>query len=151
MNSDVHHIFASDGYVNSKRSSYPYAVVGSATFTSDNNSKVGSSVTSGYSGTVFEPIDEFKGDLARAYFYMATRYENVISSWQNNSSSSDAVLNGSSNQVFETWQLNLLISWHNADPVSQYEIDRNNAAQTYQGNRNPFVDHPEWVELVWVN
>jgi len=151
MNSDVHHIFATDGYVNSKRSSYPYAVVGSTTFTSDNNSKVGSSVTSGYSGTVFEPIDEFKGDLARAYFYMATRYEDVISGWENNSSSSDAVLNGSSNQVFETWQLNMLISWHNADPVSQYEIDRNNAAQTYQGNRNPFVDHPEWVESIWVN
>ncbi len=151
MNSDVHHIFASDGYVNSKRSSYPYAVVGSATFTSNNNSKVGSSVTSGYSGTVFEPIDEFKGDLARVYFYMATRYEDVISGWENNSSSSNAVLNGSSDQVFETWQLNMLISWHNADPVSQYEIDRNNAAQTYQGNRNPFVDHPEWVESIWVN
>jgi len=151
MNTDVHHIFASDGYVNSKRSSFPYGAVGSATFTSANNSKLGSSVTFGYSGTVFEPIDEFKGDIARAYFYMATRYENVIGSWQNNSSSSNAILDGTNNHVFENWQLNMLKSWHNSDPVSQYEIDRNNAAHTYQGNRNPFIDHPEYVDMIWIN
>ncbi|MGB0495289.1 MAG: endonuclease [Kangiellaceae bacterium] len=149
MNSDVHHIFATDGYVNSKRGSFPYAVVGSTTFVSNNNSKLGTSISAGYSGTSFEPINEFKGDIARAYFYMATRYENVIAGWEKNSSASDAVLNGTNNQVFETWQLNLLINWHNADPVSQYEIDRNNAAQNFQGNRNPFVDHPEWVEVIW--
>ncbi len=152
MNSDVHHIFASDGYVNSKRSSYPYGEVGSASYTSSNGSKVGSAQSGlGYSGTVFEPIDEFKGDLARAYFYMATRYENVIGNWQSNSSSVDAVLNGSSNAVFESWFLTMLKSWHNADPVSQKEIDRNNAAQSYQGNRNPFVDHPEFVGAIWGN
>jgi len=151
MNSDVHHIFASDGYVNSKRSSFPYGAVGSTTFTSNNGSKLGSSSTFGYSGTVFEPIDEFKGDLARAYFYMATRYENVIGSWQNNSSSSNAILDGTNNHVFEVWQLDMLKSWHNIDPVSQYEIDRNNAAHTFQGNRNPFIDHPEYVDMIWVN
>ena len=75
MNSDVHHIFASDGYVNGRRSSYPYGEVGSASYTSQNGSKLGSAANGlGYSGTVFEPVDEFKGDLARAYFYMATRY-----------------------------------------------------------------------------
>ena len=149
MNSDVHHIFASDGFVNGKRSSFPYGVVGSATFTSANNSKVGSSVTAGYAGTVFEPIDEFKGDIARAYFYMATRYENAIGTWQGNSTSANAVLNGTSTQVFEAWHLAMLKSWHNSDPVSQYEIERNNAAHPYQGNRNPFIDHPEWVEAIW--
>ncbi len=150
MNSDVHHIYATDGYVNSKRSAYPYGEVASASFTSTNNSKLGSATTSlGYSGTVFEPIDEFKGDLARAYFYMATRYENVISSWQNNSTYGNAILDGSSNKVFETWQLNMLINWHNNDPVSQKEIDRNNAALDHQGNRNPFIDHPEYVDSIW--
>lgn len=150
MNSDIHHIFATDGFVNSKRSSFPYGEVGSATFTSQNGSRTGSAASGlGYSGTVFEPIDEFKGDLARAYFYMATRYEDRISGWQNNSSYGNAVLDGSANKVFETWFLNLLKQWHNADPVSQKEIDRNNAAETYQGNRNPFVDYPEFVDQIW--
>ena len=43
----------------------------------------------------------------------------------------------------------MLLEWHANDPVSQREIDRNNAAYTYQGNRNPFIDHPEWVECIW--
>ena len=150
MNSDVHFIFASDGYVNSKRSSYPYGEVGSATFTSNNGSKLGSAtVTLGYNGTVFEPIDEFKGDLARAYFYMATRYENVIGSWQNNTTYSNAVLDGTSNHVFEPWQLDMLLRWHTNDPVSQKEINRNDAAFGHQGNRNPFIDHPEYVDAIW--
>jgi endonuclease I len=152
MNSDVHHIYATDGFVNSKRSGYPYGEVASASFTSTNNSKLGSSTTAlGYTGTVFEPIDEFKGDLARAYFYMAVRYENVISSWQNNSVYGDAILDGSSNRVFELWQLEMLKRWHANDPVSQKEIDRNEAAFGHQGNRNPFVDHPEYVDSIWGN
>jgi len=149
MNSDVHHIFASDGYVNGRRSSFPYGEVGSATYTSNNGSKLGSGSGIGYTGTVFEPIDEFKGDLARAYFYMATRYQDQIAGWEGNSSSSNAALNGTSTQVFETWMLNMLKKWHNDDPVSQKETDRNNAAQDHQGNRNPFVDHPEFVQSIW--
>ncbi|MCW1720343.1 endonuclease [Pseudoalteromonas sp. A3] len=150
MNSDVHHIYATDGYVNSKRSSYPFGEVASASFTSTNGSKVGSAASSiNYSGTVFEPIDEFKGDFARAYFYMATRYENVIGSWQNNTTASNAVLNGTSNQVFENWVVAMLLNWHNADPVSQMELDRNQAAYEFQGNRNPYIDHPEFVEMIW--
>jgi endonuclease I len=152
MNSDVHHIYATDGFVNSKRSGFPFGEVATASFTSTNNSKLGSATTTlGYNGTVFEPIDEFKGDLARAYFYMAARYENVISSWQNNSVYGDAILDGSSGQVFELWQLEMLKRWHTNDPVSQKEIDRNEAAFGHQGNRNPFVDHPEYVDSIWGN
>ncbi|MEJ2912128.1 endonuclease [Pseudoalteromonas sp. C12FD-1] len=150
MNSDVHHIYATDGYVNSKRSNFPFGEVASATFTSTNGSKLGSAASSlNYSGTVFEPIDEFKGDFARAYFYMATRYENVIGAWQNNTTASNAVLNGTSNQVFENWVVTMLLNWHNADPVSQMELDRNQAAYEFQGNRNPYIDHPEFVEMIW--
>lgn len=150
MNSDIHHIFATDGFVNSKRSSFPYGEVGSASFVSSNGSRLGNAASGlGYSGTVFEPIDEFKGDLARAAFYMATRYENVIAGWENNSSYSDAVLDGSAAKVFENWALDLLISWHSADPVSAKEIARNEAAFAHQGNRNPFVDHPEYVDAIW--
>jgi endonuclease I len=152
MNTDVHHIFATDGFVNSKRSSYPYGEVSSASYTSGNGSKVGSASNSlGYTGTVFEPIDEFKGDLARAYFYMATRYENDIDGWDNNSIYADAVLNGSDDQVFEAWFLTMLKIWHTQDPVSQKEIDRNEAAYSHQGNRNPFVDYPSFVNEIWGN
>ncbi|RRS09552.1 MULTISPECIES: endonuclease [unclassified Pseudoalteromonas] len=149
MNSDIHHIFASDGYVNSKRSNFPFGEVGSASYTSSNGSRVGSATGINYSGTVFEPIDAFKGDFARAYFYMATRYQDVIANWQNNTSYSDAVLNGSQDQVFETWVVNMLKRWHNEDPVDALEQARNQAAYEFQGNRNPFVDHPEFVEAIW--
>ncbi len=69
MNSDGHHLFATDGYVNAKRSNWPFGEVGTSTYVSSNGSKLGQASTAlGYSGTVFEPIDEFKGDFARAYF-----------------------------------------------------------------------------------
>lgn len=152
MNSDAHHLFATDGYVNAKRSNWPFGEVASATYVSSNGSKLGNTSSSlGYNGTVFEPIDEFKGDFARAYFYMATRYENVIGSWQNNSTNSDAVLNGTSTTVFEPWLLSMLKRWHKEDPVSTKEIDRNQAVFEFQGNRNPFIDHPEFVTQIWGN
>ena len=150
MRSDVHHLFASDGKVNGMRSNYPFGEVSSASYTSGNGSRLGTARSGlGYSGTVFEPIDEFKGDLARAYFYMATRYQNLIAGWETNSTESNIVLNGTSDQVYEDWVITMLMDWHINDPVSQKEIDRNNAAYTYQGNRNPFVDHPEYVNAIW--
>lgn len=152
MNSDVHHIFATDGFVNSKRSSFPYGKVGTASYISTNGSKLGTALSgSGYSGTVFEPIDEFKGDIARAYFYMATRYQDRLANWQGNSSEANAALNGTTTQVFESWLLQLLKQWHEQDPVSQKERDRNDAAYQYQGNRNPFVDYPQFVSAIWGN
>ncbi|WP_419813088.1 endonuclease [Bacterioplanoides sp.] len=148
MRSDVHHLFATDGFVNSRRSNHPYGNVSSASWTSRNGSKLGNEASAQFNGTVFEPIDEFKGDLARAYFYIATRYENRIANWQGNGTA-DNVLNGTANQVFDSWHLNLLKAWHQLDPVSQKERDRNQAAFAYQGNRNPFVDNPQWVNVIW--
>ncbi len=149
MYSDLFQIVPTDGYVNGQRSNWPYGEVNSASWTSQNGSKVGSNSTSGYSGTVFEPIDEYKGDFARIYFYMATRYEEQIASWENNSSNSDAALDGTSYPCYEEWYLNLLLDWHQNDPVSQKEIDRNNEIYDIQDNRNPYVDHPEYVNQVW--
>jgi endonuclease I len=152
MNSDGHHLFATDGYVNAKRSNWPFGEVSSTTYVSSNGSKLGAaSSTLGYNGTVFEPIDEFKGDFARAYFYMATRYENVIANWENNSTSSDAVLDGTNTTVFEPWLLAMLKRWHKEDPVSAKERERNQAVFDFQGNRNPFIDHPEFVGQIWGN
>jgi hypothetical protein len=143
MVSDAHFITPTDGKVNGQRSNYPHGPVTSATWTSLNGSKLGASTTAGYSGPIFEPINEFKGDIARMYFYFATRYENTVAGY------SYAMFNGTSNQVFTTTFLNLLIAWHNQDPVSTREIDRNNAIYNSQNNRNPYIDHPEYVQAIW--
>lgn len=85
MRNDAHFVTPTDGKVNGDRGNLPFGKVGATTLTSLNGSKVGGAsntgYASGYSGTVFEPIDEFKGDIARMYFYFATRYENVLNSW----------------------------------------------------------------------
>ncbi len=143
MYTDMFHIVPTDGYVNNRRGNYPFGEVGNASWTSLNGSKVGTSDYPGYTGTVFEPIDEYKGDFARAYFYMATRYENNIAGWNS------PMLDETAYPVFTEWALNLLMEWHEQDPVSAKEIARNNAIYQWQQNRNPFIDHPEFVNLVW--
>ena len=143
MVSDAHFITPTDGKVNGQRSNYPHGTVAAVTWTSLNGSKLGSSSVSGYSGTVFEPIDEFKGDIARMYFYFATRYETTVSGY------SYPMFNGTSNQVFTTAFLNMLLAWNALDPVSPREIARNNAIYGTQNNRNPYIDHPEYVQQVW--
>ncbi len=149
MVSDAHFITPTDGKVNGMRSNFPHGVVGTATYTSKNGSKLGpglnSGYASGYSGKVFEPLDDFKGDIARMYFYFATRYENVITTWGN----SYDMFNGSSDQVFAEPFLTILLTWNTQDPVSASEIARNNAIYARQGNRNPFIDHPEYVNEIW--
>ncbi|WP_337966698.1 endonuclease [uncultured Flavobacterium sp.] len=143
MVADAHFITPTDGKVNGMRSNYPHGTVGSATYTSQNGGKLGSSSVSGYSGTVFEPINEFKGDIARMYFYFATRYENTVAGY------SYAMFDGSSNKVFTTAFLNVLLAWNAQDPVSAREIARNNAIYARQNNRNPYIDHPEYVNQIW--
>ena len=150
MNTDMFHLVPTDGKVNGMRDNYPFGETVSPTYTSGNGSKLGPCSYSGYTGVVFEPIDEYKGDFARNYFYMATRYENVIAGWYQNDPNADAVLQNNSFPVFESWFLSMLGEWHAADPVSQKEIDRNNDIYTsFQHNRNPYIDHPEYVNTIW--
>jgi endonuclease I len=84
MYSDLFMVLPTDGYVNNRRSNYPYGKVGQTSWVSQNGSKLGTSIVQGYTGTVFEPIDSFKGDFARIYFYVATRYKDEIPSWSSN-------------------------------------------------------------------
>ncbi|MBR0433663.1 MAG: endonuclease [Bacteroidaceae bacterium] len=140
--SDLFHVLPTDGYVNNRRSSYPFGEVGSASYTSGNGSKLGTCKTSGYSGTVFEPIDEYKGDIARGFFYMSTRYYTEDSGWDSSKMTTKCEI--------KEWALKMLLRWHKQDPVSQKEIDRNNVIYaSYQHNRNPFIDHPEYAEMIW--
>ncbi|MBR1514540.1 MAG: endonuclease [Bacteroidales bacterium] len=139
---DLHHIFPTDGYVNGRRSNYAFGEVRSATWTSRNGSKLGACKTAGFSGTVFEPIDEYKGDFARAIMYMSVRYYSEDSNW----GSSDMT----TKSEIKPWAIDMLLRWNEQDPVSQKEIDRNNAIYNdYQHNRNPFVDHPEYARMIW--
>lgn len=144
MRTDIHFITPTDGKVNGMRSNYPFGNVGTASLTSLNGSKLGNSVSSGYSGTVFEPIDEFKGDIARMIFYFVTRYETQLSGF-----SSGSILGNSAYPGLQVWELNQLLAWHALDPVSPFEVARNNASYVYQGNRNPYIDNPSFVNLVW--
>ncbi|MBL7765571.1 MAG: endonuclease [Chitinophagaceae bacterium] len=143
MRTDLHHVFPTDGYVNNKRSNYPYGkVTGSVNYTAQNGGKLGFSNTyTGYTDKVFEPIDSFKGDVARAYFYMSTRYENEDASFTNWTMAVGALLTQDA--------VTLLMDWHHKDPVSQKEVDRNQAIYTIQGNRNPFIDYPIFADCIW--
>lgn len=143
MVSDAHHIPPTDGKVNGIRSNYPHGKVATVITTTRNGSKLGTSAVSGYTGTVFEPVDAFKGDIARMYFYFATRYENSVGNYLY------PMFNRTSNQVFSTPFLNMLLAWHAQDPVSAREIERNNAIYIRQGNRNPYIDNPSYVNAIW--
>ncbi len=144
MRGDIHFVRPTDGKVNGMRSNYPFGMVGSAAFTSQNGTKVGSSSSAGFAGTVCEPIDEFKGDIARMVFYFVTRYESKLSSF-----STGNMLGGSAFPGLQTWERDVLLTWAAQDPVSPAEIARNNASYVFQKNRNPFIDHPEWVQAIW--
>lgn len=140
MNSDLFHIYPTDGFVNGMRSNNAFGTVGNVSWLSTNGSKVGSCNWPWCNGVVFEPIDEYKGDLARSYFYMLTRYENQVSNWES------AMLQGAG---FTDWAREMLLVWAEEDPVSQKELNRNNAIYGFQDNRNPFIDRPEFAAAVW--
>ncbi|MCB0462856.1 MAG: endonuclease [Flavobacteriaceae bacterium] len=145
MYSDIHQVIPTDGRVNNFRGSLPFGEANNDDWVSLNGSIRGSSAMVGYSGNVFEPIDEFKGDIARALLYFATRYENTVDGY-----TSFDMFNGTEDQVFYDWAIDVLLDWHyNVDPVDQRERDRNNAAYNFQGNANPFVDHPEYANMIW--
>lgn len=139
--SDLFHIYPTDGSVNGIRANYPYGNVGSASNTTQNGSKLGTCSNVGYNQTVFEPIDEFKGDLARGYFYMSTRYYSEDGSW--------SVTDATNKSDILQWQVNVLLQWHHQDPVSAKEVARNNAVYAAQNNRNPYIDNPQWADSIW--
>ena len=93
---------------------------------------------------MFEPADEYKGDFARAYFYVVTCYQNLTwnSTW---------MLQHNTYPTLAPWAVDLLLKWHRADPVDQKETDRNEVVYSYQNNRNPFIDFPDLAEYIWGN
>ena len=143
--SDIMHVVPTDGYVNNKRGNIPLAEVAKADYVSNGGyCKRGTCKTPGYTGDVFEPNDEIKGDIARIYFYMVTAYQDLATKWGN-------VFDGKTYPGFDSWYLTMLMRWSKQDPVDEVEIARNNAvySETKQKNRNPFVDYPGLEDYIW--
>lgn len=159
MYTDLHHLYPTDKVVNNKRSNHPFGETNGEKFKSANNfSKLGNCTYPGYTGIVFEPNDEYKGDFARTYFYMVTCYEEKLPDWYLNFgvNGSDetknavlATLDGNTYPGLSTWQLRMLLEWAKKDPVSEKEINRNNAVYVIQKNRNPFIDYPGLEDYIW--
>ncbi len=143
--SDLFHIYPVDGYVNTRRNNNPYGEVTSPTWISRNGSRLGPNTFEGAPAhTAFEPIDAYKGDIARSFFYMATRYM-----------FEDAAFATDQDMVYKSqlrpWAVQMLLKWHQLDPVSDKERARNTAVYELQGNRNPFIDFPELAAKIWAS
>lgn len=145
MYTDLHHVVSTDGFANEKRSAWVYDEVKSVTWTNSLGSKLGTGKT--WNETSFEPVDEYKGDIARVYFYMLTCYMDK-----------DFTLGGKGYRYFtynngvcdfKSQALALMLKWHRQDPVSEKEVVRNAKVVDLQGNVNPFVVEPNLVEYIW--
>lgn len=154
MVSDAHHVFPTDIRMNSCRSNYPYGENNASKYCSSYGyGHLGTSTFSGYTGQVFDPGSKedcggkcYRGDLARVYFYMATRYR-TTNFTNGTGGTSFTYTNGVADLT--DYMKNLMLKWHREDPVSEKELIRNNAIYAHQGNRNPFVDYPCLAEYIW--
>lgn len=142
---DLNHLYPSEMKANTAKSNFPLGVCSSTSF--DNGiSKVGPPVTGqgGGAAKVFEPANEYKGDLARAYFYMVCCYQNLT--WKYT-----YMVQQNTYPTLNSYAINLLLQWHRQDPPSQKEYDRNEEIYKIQNNRNPFIDYPDLAEYLWGN
>ena len=147
-NGDLHNLFPSNAAANAAKSNYPLGTTAGGSF-NNGVSKVGQNTFPGYSGIVFEPTDEYKGDFARTYMYMVTCYEDYASRWT--SIGRNSMLQNNTYPTLSPYAVSLLLEWHRNDPVSSKETDRNDAVQRLQNNRNPFIDLPDLAEYIWGN
>lgn len=131
---DIHHLRPTDVQVNSSRGNLDFDNGGSSVKNCDDCKRDADS---------FEPPNEVKGDVARMLFYMAVRYEQ--------GDRVDLELNERVNNGKTPYhgKLSVLLQWHEQDPVSEWEQNRNDKIEEIQGNRNPFIDNPEWAEDIW--
>lgn len=166
--SDLMHIVPAEGIVNNKRSNNPYGTNNGEAYTSEEGfSKLGActyvpsnSDITPFTGKCFDPNGQYKGDFARIYFYMVTAYERRQPTWSSTTygvgdhcgtwtSDMFNLEDDDPYQPFAPWALEMLMEWSKNDPVSQKEIDRNEAVWQMQGNRNPFVDYPGLEDYIW--
>jgi endonuclease I len=140
---DCHHLRPCDISVNSARGNDDFDIGGSIYVDGDGVTQCKTDADS------WEPRDEVKGDVARMLFYMAVRYEG-----ENGEPDLELLDEVNTVDIVEAGKgfhgkLSTLIEWHKADPVDSFEINRNDVIYSFQNNRNPFIDHPEFVDLLW--
>lgn len=146
--SDLFNVMPSETNANSAKSNYPVGIVKGSPKYSNDYMKVGTSARSEYQGSVFEPCDEFKGDFARIYLYVATMYDQAA--WGSKSTvASTCAFTKESYPTLKSWVVDLLLKWHREDPVSEWEIVRNERVYGQQKNRNPYIDYPQLAEYIW--
>lgn len=147
---DLHHLHPAEGTINNAKNNNPYGIVARVPWNRiyDFGSAVGNNVYEQPDAsvqvprvTVFEPADAYKGDFARNIFYISARYLHQDDDW--------AMTSFNEKSQLAPWAYHLLLEWHFADPVSAEEVHRNNVVYSIQGNRNPFIDHPELVTMIW--
>lgn len=139
---DLFNVAPSDATANSKKSNYPLGKCDKVTWTNGVTS-IGTATIGNYTGNVFEPFDEYKGDFARIYFYVATAYPDV---WVEGKA---FAMDKTSDKTLMDWIIPMLLEWSRMDPVDEIEVQRNEDIFNIQGNRNPFIDYPELADYIW--
>ena len=142
---DLYHLNPSDQRANSQKSNYAPGHVKKGDKFDNGSFRMDKATSSGYGYICFEPAPEYRGDFARAYFYIATAYEDIT--W----TAYTDYINNNSYLMFSDAIQQVLLDWHRADPVSDKEICRAEAISSIQHNRNPFIDYPDLVEYIWGN
>ena len=167
---DPMHLQAGNGWANHEHSNYFFAFVDKDRAYSDagddydtiHNNLKGFSLNAGGNETVFEPQDCDKGDIARAIFYVAARYNNYAGETEgidgnnpnlvllNDLSENSRTGTSAFDDPYGMGLLSDLLAWNKLDPVDEYEVHRNNLLyKNYTNNRNPFIDFPNWADAIW--
>lgn len=143
---DLYHLNPSDKQANGNKNNFPPGEVQKGDKFDNGVFRMDKATSSKYGWCCFEPADCYKGDFARAYFYIVTAYEDLV--WAD---VAKEYLDNDSYLEFKPWLTDVLLKWHRLDPVSQKELDRANQISSIQHNRNPYIDYPELVEYIWGN
>lgn len=148
---DLFHLNPSNAEANVAKSSNPLGIVGSNP-SYDNGLILVGAPAAGYGGgasKVFEPADEYKGDFARAYFYIMTAYDDIP--WREDKGG-EALYTITDGRIdLQQWTASMLLKWAADDPVDAKEMNRNEEIFKCQKNRNPFIDYPSLAEYIWGN
>ncbi|WP_165381418.1 endonuclease [Mycoplasmopsis phocirhinis] len=144
MRNDAHHVWPTDATVNQRHGNLPYGEVNKTTFTSKNGTKVGIGVEDNQ--PVTEVINEFKGDVARAFLYFTLTYKDKNLTSNN---VANRFFDSQNNNSIKKPFLDTMLKWAQNDPITQFDLDRNNAIYQHQQNRNPFSDYPELIDVVF--
>ena len=146
---DLFNLYPADATANGRKSNNPIGIVDGNVAYTNGVTKVGKSTSYRADSliTVWEPADQWKGDFARTYFYMATCYSHMTSLW----TTTEGLLTVDPNSplLMRPWVYNMMLEWAEADPLDEIEQQRNDAICEIQGNRNPFVDYPELCYYIW--